>query len=135
VIRVRNQESDKDANMKRRYFFLTPLLLVAPAARGEVAYPAVVAGTPLVFPRDHGSHPAFRTEWWYITGWVRDATATISASRSRSSATVPAWRKEAQAGSHRPSCCSRTRRSRIRASAACGTISAPRVQAGPCGGE
>jgi len=58
--------------MKRRYFFLTPLLLVAPAARGEVAYPAVVAGTPLVFPRDHGSHPAFRTEWWYITGWVRD---------------------------------------------------------------
>jgi predicted secreted hydrolase len=22
----------------------------------------------LVFPRDRGSHPAFRTEWWYITG-------------------------------------------------------------------
>lgn len=22
----------------------------------------------LVFPRDHGSHPDFRTEWWYITG-------------------------------------------------------------------
>ena len=22
----------------------------------------------LVFPRDHGSHPAFRTEWWYVTG-------------------------------------------------------------------
>ncbi|MEM9158696.1 MAG: lipocalin-like domain-containing protein, partial [Verrucomicrobiota bacterium] len=20
------------------------------------------------FPRDHGSHPAFKTEWWYITG-------------------------------------------------------------------
>lgn len=59
--------------MKRRRFFLTPLLLIAPAARGEVAYPSVVAGTPLVFPRDHGSHPAFRTEWWYITGWVRDA--------------------------------------------------------------
>lgn len=23
---------------------------------------------PLVFPRDHGSHPELRTEWWYITG-------------------------------------------------------------------
>jgi len=20
-------------------------------------------------PRDHGAHPAFRTEWWYFTGW------------------------------------------------------------------
>lgn len=25
-------------------------------------------GRPFVFPRDHGSHPEFRTEWWYITG-------------------------------------------------------------------
>jgi predicted secreted hydrolase len=23
-----------------------------------------------VFPRDHGPHPSFRTEWWYITGNV-----------------------------------------------------------------
>src|SRR6266852_5135375 len=20
------------------------------------------------FPRDHGAHPAYRTEWWYFTG-------------------------------------------------------------------
>ena len=25
---------------------------------------------PLVFPRDHGAHPDFRTEWWYVTGWL-----------------------------------------------------------------
>lgn len=25
-----------------------------------------------VFPRDHGSHPAFRTEWWYFTGNLTD---------------------------------------------------------------
>lgn len=25
------------------------------------------AGTPLAFPRDHGAHPDFRTEWWYVT--------------------------------------------------------------------
>lgn len=25
-------------------------------------------GKVFVFPRDHGSHPEFRTEWWYVTG-------------------------------------------------------------------
>jgi len=29
------------------------------------------AGPPaLLFPRDHGAHPEFRTEWWYLTGIV-----------------------------------------------------------------
>ena len=23
-----------------------------------------------IFPRDHGAHPGFRTEWWYLTGWL-----------------------------------------------------------------
>src|SRR4030042_99211 len=27
------------------------------------------------FPRDHGSHPDFRTEWWYFTGNLSDALA------------------------------------------------------------
>jgi predicted secreted hydrolase len=27
----------------------------------------------LQFPQDHGSHPAFRNEWWYITGWIYDS--------------------------------------------------------------
>ncbi len=26
------------------------------------------AGRAFHFPRDHGSHPEFRTEWWYVTG-------------------------------------------------------------------
>ena len=25
------------------------------------------------FPRDHGAHPRFKNEWWYITGNLRDA--------------------------------------------------------------
>jgi predicted secreted hydrolase len=33
----------------------------------------VAPGPPPAFPRDHGSHPAFRTEWWYVTGWIADA--------------------------------------------------------------
>jgi len=34
---------------------------------------AVVTPRPLAFPRDHGAHPDYRTEWWYLTGWL-DAT-------------------------------------------------------------
>lgn len=39
------------------------------------ACPVVQALPPrrLEFPRDHGSHPDLRTEWWYITGQVRAA--------------------------------------------------------------
>ena len=32
--------------------------------------------SPFAFPRDHGAHPAFRTEWWYVTGWLRTGRAT-----------------------------------------------------------
>lgn len=36
-------------------------------------YPDVTPDLKLAFPRDHGSHPDFRTEWWYITGWLTGA--------------------------------------------------------------
>src|SRR5438552_4747521 len=54
--------------MQRRHFLLSPLVLGWGEARGEVTYPEVERGLALRFPRDHGSHPAFRTEWWYVTG-------------------------------------------------------------------
>ncbi|MGI4858637.1 MAG: lipocalin-like domain-containing protein [Janthinobacterium lividum] len=34
------------------------------------AFAAVVPGRPVVFPRDSGAHPGYRTEWWYATGWL-----------------------------------------------------------------
>lgn len=40
----------------------------AAPAGGPPDYPAVTPGHALRFPHDHGAHPAFRTEWWYITG-------------------------------------------------------------------
>jgi predicted secreted hydrolase len=40
---------------------LAPLLLAADFA-------AVRPGVALRFPADHGAHPDFRTEWWYVTG-------------------------------------------------------------------
>jgi predicted secreted hydrolase len=33
----------------------------------------VVPGYRMRFPHDEGSHPDFRIEWWYITGWLEDA--------------------------------------------------------------
>lgn len=52
----------------RRRFLLGVLALAAPA-RAAVDYPVVVP-RPLAFPRDHGAHPDFRIEWWYLTGWL-----------------------------------------------------------------
>lgn len=51
------------------------LLSALSAARLPAApdppFPAVRAGVALQFPRDHGSHPDYRIEWWYVTGWLR----------------------------------------------------------------
>lgn len=30
--------------------------------------PVLAPGPLMSFPRDHGAHPEFRTEWWYVTG-------------------------------------------------------------------
>ena len=30
----------------------------------------VIEGRTFQFPRDHGAHPGFRTEWWYATGML-----------------------------------------------------------------
>ena len=57
--------------MRRRAFFASPLLLVA-AGIDAVDYAPVLPKAALAFPRDHGAHLAFRTEWWYVTGWLRD---------------------------------------------------------------
>lgn len=55
------------------------MLLAAGAVRAQApagGYPPVLPGTPLAFPQDFGAHPDYRTEWWYITGWLRDEAGT-----------------------------------------------------------
>ncbi len=39
-----------------------------------VGYARAWAPRPFAFPADHGPHPDFRTEWWYVTGNVATAT-------------------------------------------------------------
>ena len=57
--------------MRRRSFLALPFAVAAGRVLADVEYPRV-APRALVFPRDHGAHPEFRTEWWYVTGWVAD---------------------------------------------------------------
>jgi predicted secreted hydrolase len=44
--------------------------LLGMAAAAGAAYAPVTPGHPPKFPEDLGSHPQFRTEWWYVTGWL-----------------------------------------------------------------
>jgi predicted secreted hydrolase len=43
--------------------------------RTEEGFRIPTANHAFTFPRDHGSHPDFRIEWWYITGHLRDDAA------------------------------------------------------------
>jgi predicted secreted hydrolase len=61
--------------MHRRRFLLAALAAL-PLHAEPVTWPAVVPDRRLRFPVDHGAHPLFRTEWWYITGWLRTADGT-----------------------------------------------------------
>ncbi|MBL8383234.1 MAG: carotenoid 1,2-hydratase [Burkholderiales bacterium] len=50
--------------------------LLLPRVASAVTYDPVDRGRAVTFPRDHGAHPGFRTEWWYLTGWLeRDGAA------------------------------------------------------------
>jgi predicted secreted hydrolase len=52
------------------WIFGTGPLQSTHAVEPAVVYPRVETGRKLVFPRDHGAHPEYRTEWWYVTGWI-----------------------------------------------------------------
>ena len=47
----------------------------ATEVRTETGFRIPAANTEFEFPRDHGSHPEYRIEWWYITGHLRDDEA------------------------------------------------------------
>ena len=47
------------------------LSCAAVSAEGDV-WKQAVASKPWHFPRDHGAHPDYRTEWWYFTGNLVD---------------------------------------------------------------
>ena len=49
-------------------FLITGLCGHSVMAEDPDGYLSVTGPCELVFPKDHGSHPGYRTEWWYYTG-------------------------------------------------------------------
>lgn len=68
---------------------------------GDESFPRVIEPRAFAFPADHGPHPEFRNEWWYITGNLEAAngrrfgyelTIFRFALAPRSPASLSAWR-------------------------------------------
>ncbi len=80
------QEAHRKPGSRRRFLATLPAL-----AFSRSAWPSpleVGQAYELTFPRDHGAHVQYRTEWWYITGWVsgedgRELGVQITFFRSR----------------------------------------------------
>lgn len=51
-------------------FLLAVLGAAGSASAAPPQFAQVIPERPIVFPRDFGAHPDFRTEWWYATGWL-----------------------------------------------------------------
>lgn len=56
-----------------RFVFALLLLLAQCCQAAPPAFAPVLPGRPLSFPADYGAHPEFKTEWWYVTGWLNTA--------------------------------------------------------------
>lgn len=66
--------------------------------RESSGFEQVVPGRAFAFPADHGAHPGFRIEWWYLTANLRDAEGndygvqwTLFRNALRPDADVPGW--------------------------------------------
>ena len=66
-------------------------------AAAPAQYAVVEPGRTLEFPRDFGAHPDYRTEWWYITGWLADDAGTARGFQ------VTFFRVRTLRGEHNPS--------------------------------
>ncbi|MBL9135424.1 MAG: hypothetical protein JNK85_06130 [Verrucomicrobiales bacterium] len=76
--------SDSHARPSRRFHHagctIAAVLAWLASAWTPVTCAAEVFATPrpgraFAFPRDHGSHPEFRLEWWYVTGHLWDGSS------------------------------------------------------------
>jgi predicted secreted hydrolase len=66
-------------NSRKSLYWITGILVFAASvycigseALSETGWRQAIGPWKWAFPRDHGSHPDFRTEWWYFTGNLAD---------------------------------------------------------------
>jgi predicted secreted hydrolase len=50
--------------------FLAIAMVAGLAPAATPPYAPVTPDRAIEVPADYGSHPEFRTEWWYVTGWL-----------------------------------------------------------------
>jgi len=82
---MRNRKNASPTLSRRRALALLGGMLVAPQTSAQVnkprlpapAFAPVVPGYSLRFPQDEGNHPGFRTEWWYVTGWLDSGSGSL----------------------------------------------------------
>lgn len=53
---------------------LAALIPCLPAPASSESWETARPGWTYTFPRDHGAHPSFKTEWWYFTGNLESDT-------------------------------------------------------------
>jgi predicted secreted hydrolase len=53
-----------------RLFAILLLAVASLCAAAPPQYAVVTPGRAFAFPADFGAHPDYRTEWWYVTGWL-----------------------------------------------------------------
>lgn len=59
--------------LRRCLALLLAAMLALPVRAAAPAFAPVTplpAGQSLSFPNDYGAHPDYKTEWWYVTGWL-----------------------------------------------------------------
>jgi predicted secreted hydrolase len=54
----------------RMMLAILALCCIMPSSAAPPKLSAVEPGKQLNFPQDFGAHPGYRTEWWYVTGWL-----------------------------------------------------------------
>jgi predicted secreted hydrolase len=54
----------------RMMLAMLALCCIMPSLAAPPKLSAVEPGKQLKFPQDFGAHPGYRTEWWYVTGWL-----------------------------------------------------------------
>jgi predicted secreted hydrolase len=57
-----------------RWFLALLVLLLSVSNVRSTEWKQAIGPWQWSFPRDHGAHPEYRTEWWYFTGNLKDRT-------------------------------------------------------------
>ena len=70
---VRRADPNSAGALAMRFLLMLMLLLCQAALAAPPVFAPVLPlapGRALQLPHDSGAHPDFRTEWWYLTGWL-----------------------------------------------------------------